>query len=286
MIEKTERLLSEKSQEEKSIDNITEDIKALLSVDSVSGHEQKLRASLVNVLEKFGCTTRIDKKGNLWVESHEKAEGKVLLNAHMDRVGPGDIKREGDRLVGRLDDTLGISMILSLLKEGYRPSLLFTVEEESLFETEENGQKVLKPRKLQGGVYNAGANHASWDDFWVSPHKPRLSITIDVTSLGKLGDGPAIYTSSGLHKPGKQFYFNPEVLKEIGKIVNSERIGTRYVEGNANDAIEFSFIPDLGVTAVEVPVENAHTDREAVQVSDVEKALKVLRIILDKAERL
>ena len=111
-------------------------------------------------------------------------------------------------------------------------------------------------------------------------------VFLDVTTIGKPGDGPTIYTSSGLHTPGKQFYFKPEVMKEIAKIVNPEHIGVRFVEGNANDSIEFTFVPGIGVTAVEVPIENAHSNNETTKVEDIEKALKVIRVILENAKQI
>ena len=285
MIEKPDRLIDEKIEFERSIESLVKDIEQLLLVESSSGQETELRNIIGEKLKGFGYEIRVDDKGNLWAESVEKIEGKILLNSHMDRVGSGTVKRDGDKLVGRLDDTLGISIMFSLLKEGYRPSMLFTVEEESEMEVVENGEKKLKNRKLPDGIYNAGARHAA-DELWNSSNKPKLFVTIDVTTLGRPGDGPAIYTSSGLHTLGKQFYFKPDILRSIADVVNKEHIGTRYVEGNANDSIEFSFVPNLGVTAIEIPIENPHSNNETADVGDVEKTLKVLRIILDKAEEI
>ena len=195
MIEKLDKLLADKTEGEKNVEFIIKDIEYLLSVESRSGQESGLRTVLAEKLEKLGCKTRIDEKGNLWVESHEKEEGNIILNAHMDRVGPGTVRKEGDKIIGRLDDTLGISMILALLKEGYRPSMIFTVEEESVEEVVEDGEKKLKNRELPDGIYNAGARYAA-DKLWESPNKPKLLVTIDVTTIGKPGDGPTIYTSS------------------------------------------------------------------------------------------
>ncbi len=282
MIEKSDRLLAEKTEGEKNIEFLVKDIEGLLSVESPSGQESGLRDALAEKLEKLGCETKVDEKGNLWVESREKAEGKILLNAHLDRVGSGTIKREGNKIIGRLDDTLGISVILSLLKEGYRPSIVFTVEEESVEEVVEGGEKKLKNRKLPNGIYNAGARYAA-DKLWKSENKPKLVVTIDVTTIGRIGDGPIVYTSSGLHTPGKQFYFRPEIIKEIAKVINPEHIGVRYVEGNANDSIEFTFVPDLGVSTVEVPIENPHSNDETAQIGDIEKAMKIIRVILQKS---
>ena len=285
MTERLDKLLTDKTEGEKSIGVLVNDIENLLSVESHSGQESELRDRLGQILKRFGCETKVDSKGNLWAESNDKEEGSIILNAHLDRVGPGTIKRDKERLVGRLDDTLGISIILALLREGFRPSILFTVEEESAMEVIEDGIKKLKDRELPGGIYNAGARHAA-DELWASQNKPKLLITIDVTTLGKPGDGPAIYTSSGLHTPGKQFYFKPEIMKEIAKVVNPEHIGVRYVEGNANDSIEFTFVPDIGVTAVEVPIENPHSNEETAHIDDIEKTLKVIRVILEKAKQI
>ncbi len=294
MFENQQKRIAENAEDtEKNIDLLISDLEGVLSIESPSGEESELKKFLGEKLKAFGYEPRLDEKGNLWVESNEKAEGKILLSAHLDRVGHGTIKKEGETIIGRLDDALGISMILSLIREGFRPSIVFTVEEESQKEfVGEDGKTKLKWRKLSKDpliegqdLYSAGARGAVLD-MWDREDKPKLVITVDLTSIGNPGSGPSIYTSSGTHAPLKQFYFKPEVLKDIGKGVNKEGIGVRWVEGNVNDSIEFTFVPGLGVTAIEVPISNMHTNNEIARISDIERALKTLRIILENAENL
>src|SRR5579862_2698125 len=60
----------------------------LLHIPSTSGHEEHVRAYLIEYLAALGLTTEVDENGNLITAL--AGEGRpLLLNAHMDRVPPG-----------------------------------------------------------------------------------------------------------------------------------------------------------------------------------------------------
>lgn len=280
------KMLSDKTEAEKSREDLIDDLKTLSSIESLSRQEAEKRNRLMEILNGLGLECSIDEKGNLWAESEDKNQKNILLCAHLDQVGAGkEVALEGDRLKGRLDDALGLSIILQLIKQGLRPSVLFTVEEESEIEIEKDGKILLKRRELPDGIYNAGARYAA-EKLANQKDKPKVVIVVDVTRMGRVGDGPIVYTSSGLKRPGKQFHFPPEMLKNIFEIISPAKPGVSYLEGNANDSIEFTFVPGMGVLAVEIPVENNHTDHEEANLNDVEKAIKVLRRIIEDADRI
>lgn len=275
--------ISRKFEAEKNLEQLIKDLAELSSLDSFSGQEQNLRNRLRLILEGIGLDCFVDDKGNLWVESDNEEQKNILLSAHMDKVGQGnEVRVEGNRLTGRLDDALGLSIILSLIRQGLRPSVVFTVEEEAQIEVEKDGQRQLELRELPNGIYNAGARYVA-EKLAEKNDKPKLVIVVDVTQMGKVGDGPIVYTSSGLKKPGKQFYFSPEMLKKVARVINPEKLGVSYLEGNANDSIEFTFVPGVGVLAVEVPVNNNHTSNEEADIKDVNKTVEILRKIITNA---
>jgi putative aminopeptidase FrvX len=273
-------------EKETRIETIIEDLKKISDMNSLSGQEKELSNHLKNVLEGLGMKCSFDAKGNLWAESEDPKQKEILLCAHMDKVGPGkELSIDGDKLTGRLDNAIGLSVILQLARKGFRPSILFTVEEESQIEIEESGITTLKDRDLPDGIYNAGARYAA-QKLAERENKPKISIVVDTTQMGKLNKGPIIYTSSGLKEPGKQFYFPSENLKNIAKIINPEKPNISYLEGNANDAIEFTFVPNLGVLAIEIPIENNHSDKEVANINDIRKASEILEKIITNADKI
>ena len=65
---------------------MTELIKRLVSVPSVSGREDKIREAIIKEIEPYADEIIVDNMGNLI--AHKKGEGKrVMLCAHMDEIG-------------------------------------------------------------------------------------------------------------------------------------------------------------------------------------------------------
>ncbi len=257
-------------------ESIREELIHLSSIDSFSTEEGKLREYLIERAVEMGIKTETDEKGNLWFLS-DQPEGEIMLCAHMDKVGKGvEIEVEGDNVKGRLDDALGISVILSLFKDGLRPSALFTVEEESQQEKEgEDGQMKMLWRKMKGGIYNAGARQAADEIFLGQKSIPKLIIIVDVSKSDEKGGGPLVYTSS-MH-----FRFPNSSLKSIRKILADKGISAKYLDGQANDSIEFTFRPLKGVAAVEIHVDDMHTEHEVANVQDIVALHDALKEIIE-----
>ncbi len=118
----------------------------LIRIPSTSGHEEHIRAYLVQYFTSLGLYTQVDATGNLIATL--AGEGMpLLLNAHMDRVPPGlghqpvlrdgILYSDGATNLGA-DDTAGIAIILEVVRRIIRLQLphpplvmLFTVQEEA-----------------------------------------------------------------------------------------------------------------------------------------------------------
>ena len=230
-------------------------------LDSLSGHgrETKVRNYLEDEAKRFGYKTKIDTVGNLWLLSNAP-EGEILLCAHMDKVGePKKMEEAGNKIMGRLDDALGVSIIMGSLETGLRPSVLFTVEEE---------------------IGGAGASYATKNIYDAKEKRPKLALIIDVSALEKHGVGPLVYTSSG----GKPFPKLP--LKTIDKIVSENGLRVKLIRGFVNDSIFFARLPDQGVATLQVHVENMHSPKEIALVDDIKEVALVLEILIKNHEKL
>jgi hypothetical protein len=262
------------------MENIMEELKIFSEMDSFSTKEENIRNCLAEKIRSFGLEVQIDEKGNLWAPSNDEKEGDFLLCAHMDKVGAGsELRFEDGEIKGRLDDAVGISIIMSLYKEGHRPSVLFTVEEESVQEIDESGEKKLIPRNLPNGIYNAGARFAALKvhDREIMKEKPKLIICLDVSPADK--PGPNIYTSSF------DFHYPNGPLKDIAKLLDKKGIkGVNWINGGGNDSIEFSFLEEQPLIAIGPVVDNIHTANEAVNADEVLKTAEVIETIMSEYE--
>ena len=138
---------------------------ALVGIDSPSGQEQAVAAYLEGELQRLGCQTWRDGKGNLL--ARRPGQGPLagahplLLSAHMDTVQPGVgikprveggiVRSDGTTILGA-DDKAGITAILEALRAVHggdtpvRPlEIALTVEEE----TGLSGSKALDLSTLQ-----------------------------------------------------------------------------------------------------------------------------------------
>ncbi len=258
-VEKTKEMIDGETWED-----IRQELSVLSAMESLSTKEDNLRSYLVGRATEMGIETKVDEKGNLWFLS-DQSEGEIMLCAHMDKIGNGvEITVTGDQVSGRLDDALGMSVILSIFKEGLRPSALFTVQEESDREVfKDDGSKVIVERELDNGIYNAGARYAAEEIFSGKEPNPKLALVADVSRLGKGGGGPLVYTSS-MH-----FHFPNAPLVSIKKILSREGLSARYLDGPANDSIDLTFKPLKGVVTMEIHVDNLHSDKEKANLEDI-----------------
>ncbi len=265
----------QKEREEKFFFEKLEDLSAQ---ESLSGEEDAIRQYLVVELQELGLEGKIDEKGNIWVES-DSPEGKILLCAHMDKIGEGaKARKQGGEVEGRLDDALGLSLILDVLKKGWRPSVLFTVEEESHQETKDKeGKTVVRWRNPN--VLNAGARYAADQMIGGERKKPKLVLVVECSGLGGAGKGPILYQSS---KPveGKDFRSPKGPLKDLVVMFSKSGLGIRVTEGLGNDSIEFTFVPGVGVAALEVPIDAYHSAGETASLGDIEEIREALELVM------
>ncbi|MFA5871533.1 MAG: hypothetical protein WC858_02315 [Parcubacteria group bacterium] len=254
---------------------VLENIAAVSNIDSLSTKEGNLRSYLLDQLRQFGVEGRVDAKGNVWVES-KAPEGEILLCAHMDKIGPGNkaIIEKGE-LQGRLDDSAGIGIILGMIKAGYRPSMLFTVEEEYEHEVADaEGKSRIKSRELPDGIYSAGARFAADEIREGKAKKPKLIINIDVSARDNIGNGPLVYVSS------RNFRFPSGPAKDVLKLLQENNLQAQFIDGAANDSIEFSFLEKQGVLCVEIPIKNYHSANETADLGDIKEAVEIIKTIL------
>ncbi len=271
-----------KAEQKENQERFIETLNQVSQIESLSGQEEKMRQYIEGELERMAVQSERDAKGNIWIHS-DSPEGEILLCAHMDKVGKGcSVENEGGRVKGRFDDAFGISAILEVLKNGKRPSALFTVEEEC--ETEvanEAGEIGMKMRDLGATGFNAGANFAVGRIEDGEVRKPKMVVNVDVSAKASIGEGPLIYQSCTPFGTNT-FRFPSGALKDVVRIVNKNEMGAKVIHGGANDAIEFTFAKNVGVVTVQVPVENMHSTNELADLGDMRKAIAIIELILDK----
>ncbi len=119
---------------------------ALARMDSPSGEERAVSDYLMNALQGLGAEVERDAIGNVFSRLPGHGE-PLLLNAHMDTVGPvgniqpvlvdGVIKSDGRTILGA-DDKAGIALILEVVRTALEQGLdlppldiLLTVQEET-----------------------------------------------------------------------------------------------------------------------------------------------------------
>ena len=147
----------------------------ITQVPRPSGHDDQIRAFLIEFGKSLGLESTVDEAGNVMIrkpasKGMEDRPG-VVLQAHMDRVGTsrpgttfdfttqpiqpyvaGDWIHAGDTTLGA-DNGIGIAIIMALLqrKDLAAPALeaLFTVDEETTMQ----GAKGLKAGELAGNYY-------------------------------------------------------------------------------------------------------------------------------------
>lgn len=215
--------------------------------------------------EALGIETRTDQAGNLWLLS-DAPESGILLCSHMDKVGKANaIKTTDGQITGRLDDALGISIIMGALKKGHRPSVLFTTEEEV-------------------GLY--GSKYAADMIMNGDAKCPKLALILDVSALKKRGAGPLMYISSG------RIPFPEEPIEAVKNILKRHDKRATFLDGWPNDSINFAMISTLTIEnhvkkvlhqptlTLQVHVDNIHRANETADIVDIEEAASVLETIL------
>jgi len=124
----------------------------ICQIPHTSGHEEKIREYIINILKKENIKHEVDEVGNVYISKQGKTK-PILFQAHMDMVGTkteaskhnfltdpidyyednGWIKAKGTTLGA--DNGIGVAMILALLTDNelnkdYSIEALLTVDEE------------------------------------------------------------------------------------------------------------------------------------------------------------
>jgi hypothetical protein len=296
-----ENLPAEITEAEK-LRSILRHIARLSNIDSYSEKENKVREYLINQAKRLNIPYQIDDIGNVWFKPTDKKteQKKILFCAHMDKVGPGTpLKDIGDMVEGRLDNAFGMGLILSLYEKGYRPTTVFTVQEEA--EVHFQGKMKIrktdleKPPTKRQRDFSLGARRALVDIYEGKHDKPYLVVNVDGSGLGQfkgIKKYENVLKRTYPVKPGMgiisyvshdNYHLLNAPLKIFQILAKRHNIPVIYKHGVSNDALEFSF-SGLHVLNILIAIENIHTEKEKISKKDLLIARKALKLILRNAE--
>ncbi len=228
--------------------NIFEHIEKIANIPSIHPEEKKVRNFIINVLNSMKRDFKIDEFGNLYLLSQDNF--KILLSSHMDKQAPPFFKDLGKYIQGKLDDAVGIGIILSLAQHYDFPAL-FSVGEE---------------KGLKGSKYALNNN--------LIP-KVESAIVIDTSPFGELGNGPIFYTSFDNKQPFNKF------LNEIFNSAKLINVNLQPMDGSINDGVNLiKVISDT--VALEPHIDNYHTSEEISAKIDIINTYKVIEQYLKK----
>ena len=222
-----------------------EKIKKVALLPSIHPNEKPVKDYVKNELEKFDKEINVDKFGNIYIIS----DSNILLSSHMDKQAPPYYQDIGDKIEGKLDDAIGVGIMLTLA-EKYEFKAIFTVGEED----DLNGSYFA----LKNGLI---------------PHAEKC-IVIDTSPLGNPGGGPIFYTSFDYTYPSQEY------LDEVFNAAKSVDVTLQPMEGPINDGV--NLIKAIQNTiALEPHIEDFHTSHEISLKKDVIDTYKVIEQILE-----
>lgn len=222
--------------------NLFEHIEKIANIPSIHPEEKKVRDFIISILNSIRREYKIDEFGNLYLLSQNNF--KILLSSHMDKQAPPNFKDLGNFIQGKLDDAVGIGIILALAQK-YEFPAFFSVGEE---------------KGLKGSKYALDNN--------LIP-KVESAIVIDTSPFGELENGPIFYISFEDKKPSNKF------LDEIFNAANSLNIKLHPIPGFINDGVNLiKAIPDT--VALEPHIDNNHTSEEIASKKDI---IDIFRVI-------
>lgn len=225
---------------------IFEFIEAVANLSSIYPNEKLVREFIVKQLTLMKRKYKIDKEGNLYLLP--KTNSKSLLSAHMDKQAEPYYEDLGETIQGKLDDAIGIGIILALTKT-YDFYAFLSIEEE---------------KGLQGSIY--ALNNG------LIP-KVENAIIIDTSPFGELGNGPIFYTSFANRNPSDDF------LNIIFNLAESMKLNLQPMDGWINDGINIiRAIPDT--IALEPHIDNYHTSEEISAKKDIMDTCRIIEQFL------
>lgn len=228
-------------------------LKIISGLESMSGEEHLVREFLIEKAKEMNIENETDAIGNLYFKS-DQPESNIMLCAHMDKVGEAkEAVLKDDTITGRLDDALGINIILGMIKKGFRPSVLFTVQEENWFKGSQYATKQILSGKFK---------------------KPSMILVLEVSALLKQKDGPIIYVSSG------EVNFPPKGIKLLDEIVRENKQRANFIKGWGNDSSVLAELPNQNIATLQVHVDDMHSPEETAAISDVKETADLLEVVL------
>ncbi|NVM05145.1 MAG: M28 family peptidase [Candidatus Helarchaeota archaeon] len=223
--------------------NLFKHIEKVAKIPSIYPEEKEVRDFIISVLKSFKREYKVDEIGNLYLLSQN--DFKIILSAHMDKQAPPNYKDLGNCIKGKLDDAVGIGIILTLAQEFDFPAFLSIGEEDGL-----RGSEFALNNNLIPNVESA--------------------IVIDTSPFGELGNGPIFYTSFEDKKPSNKF------LDEIFNTASSLNVKLHPIPGFINDGVNLiKAIPDT--VALEPHIDNNHTTEEIASKKDIIDVFKIIQ---------
>lgn len=228
------------------MEHIFDYIQKIAKLPSIHPHEEPVRSFIKNELKGLGKMCKIDEFGNLYLLSQKK----IVLSAHMDKQAPPNYVNQDDKIQGKLDDAIGIAIILTLA-ENLDFNAFFSVGEE---------------------VDLLGSQFAL--DNGLLPEVEK-AIVIDTSPRGTLGKGPIFYTSFNEISPSVNY------LNEIIQSAKEIGITLQPMDGSINDGV--NLIKKISDTiALEPHIENFHTSEEICLKNDVIDVYRVVERYLNR----
>ncbi len=228
------------------MDKIFKHIEQLAKIPSIHPNEEPVRKYIIEQLESMGKKYKIDAIGNLYLIPEKKS--KVLLSAHMDKQADPYYKDLKTHIQGKLDDAVGIGIILALA-DHHEFYSFFTIGEE---------------------LRQIGSNFAL--DRGLIP-KVKKVIVIDTSPKKKMEKGPVFYTSFLDIHPYDNY------IAEINNIAKSLGINLQPMPGAINDGIVL--IQAIRNTiALEPHIDNYHSSMELCSKKDVIDTYRIIESFL------
>ncbi|MHA1147806.1 MAG: hypothetical protein ACTSR8_06135 [Promethearchaeota archaeon] len=227
------------------MDSIFTHIEQLALIPSIHPDEALVRKYIIQQLDILGKNYDIDELGNVYIKPKEPSV--YLLSAHMDKQAEPFYKDDIEFIEGKLDDAVGLGVILALA-ESYEFHALLTIGEE---------------------VGSIGAIYAYNNG--IIPCA-QYCIVIDTSPKGVSEQGPVLY--SGFL--GKVPYDFVSIIKSTAKTLN---INVQFLPSGSNDGeIIIRQIPNT--IALESHIENYHTSREYTAKQDIVDIYNILEKLL------
>ena len=262
-------------------------ISKLASIPSFSSFEERIIPQIEQFCSEQNLSSEIVDKRNLLIRSNSSTHPKVAFTAHLDKINhfgeqspqtvPFSVK--GDKIVGLLDDSVGLALCLLVAKYSGQPTMvLFSEMEES---TDLKHRPQLMRDGGEGLAHGMGAKKlAQWLNYFRI--RPSVVITIDVTPKFADKPGVALYSRHWEYNavvPSVDYIQKTEVLVRQVQHLDGE------VEehNNTNDYLTYGEMlhPRSVSVALEPAIHHYHTAHEEVFVSDLQRVLRLSLVLSD-----